>query len=415
MLILTVATGVAVFVQHHYPLLFLPIMPMMLLTVRKGQLGTALGVVAMAVVGTISTSVGLGPMSLIHGSATEQALFLQFYLAFSMILLLPLAADLEKRRKSKQRLLDSEAMYRMMTDRSGDILFNITVDGLIQYVSPSITKVVGHTPEAMAGMPARAMMHEDDRVVAAAVNHRALSRPNETFVYEYRALTASGVYIWFEAHNRATVDDSGMVTGVISAARDISKRKLNELDLANAANTDPLTGLSNRRVFDDKLRRALSAPRPRSVPACLAIVDIDFFKRVNDTHGHPAGDEVLKAVAATCKLTLRGDDITARMGGEEFGLILWGLRSNDAGALCERLRETVAALHVTVGEQTIKVTVSIGLADLADFDTEAEALSGADQALYRAKAEGRNCLRLAVWPDLNSKAIRQDNDGGLAE
>jgi diguanylate cyclase (GGDEF)-like protein len=232
--------------------------------------------------------------------------------------------------------------------------------------------------------------------VAAAVHHRALSRPNETFVFEYRALTVTGAEIWFETHTRATLDDAGKVIGVISAARDISKRKLNEIDLADAANSDPLTGLGNRRVFDDKLRRALYAPRPRPIPTCLAIVDIDFFKRVNDTYGHPAGDQVLKIVAATFKPALRSDDILSRIGGEEFGIILWGIRGSDAGALCERLREAIAALRITVGEQTLKVTVSIGLADLEHFDTEAEALSGADQALYRAKAEGRNCLRLAA-------------------
>jgi diguanylate cyclase (GGDEF)-like protein/PAS domain S-box-containing protein len=396
LVLLTVATGAAVFVQHWYPMLFVPIMPMMLLTVRKGQLGTALGVVAMAIIGTICTAAGLGPMSLIRGSATQQALFLQFYLAFSMILLLPLAADLEQRRKSKLRLHDSEAMYRMMTDRSGDVLFNIAVDGNVQYVSPSITKVGGYIPEAVIGTPALEMMHEEDRVVAAAVHHRALSRPNETFVFEYRALTVTGAHIWFETHTRATVDDAGKVIGVISAARDISKRKLNEMDLTEAANSDPLTGLSNRRVFDEKLQRALHAPRPRAVPACLAIVDIDFFKRVNDTHGHPAGDQVLKKVAAAFQPALRRDDVTARIGGEEFGLILWGLRSKDAGALCERLRQTIAALSVEVGEQRLNVTVSIGLADLEDFETEVSALSGADQALYRAKAEGRNCLRLAA-------------------
>jgi diguanylate cyclase (GGDEF)-like protein/PAS domain S-box-containing protein len=313
-----------------------------------------------------------------------------------MILLLPLAADLERRRESKLRLHDSEAMYRMMTDRSGDVLFNIAVDGMVRYVSPSIAKVGGYRPEAIVGTQSLAMIHEDDRVGAAAFHHRALSRPNKTFVFEYRALTVTGAYIWFETHTRATVDNAGTVIGVISAARDISKRKLNEQDLADAANSDSLTGLSNRRVFDDKMRRALYAPRPRPIPACLAIVDIDFFKRVNDTYGHPAGDQVLKIVAATFKPVLRSDDILARIGGEEFGIILWGLRSRDAGALCERLRETIAALRITVGDQTLRVTVSIGLADLEDFDTEAEAFSGADQALYRAKAEGRNCLRLAA-------------------
>jgi diguanylate cyclase (GGDEF)-like protein/PAS domain S-box-containing protein len=287
-------------------------------------------------------------------------------------------------------------MYRMMTDRSGDVLFNIAVDGKVRYVSPSVTKAGGYIPEAIVGTPSLEMIHEDDRVVAAAVHHRALSRPNETFVFEYRALTVTGAEIWFETHTRATLDDAGKVIGVISAARDISKRKLNEMDLADAANSDALTELSNRRVFDDKLRRALYAPRPRSVPACVAIVDIDFFKRVNDAYGHPAGDQVLKTVAAAFKSALRSDDTIARIGGEEFGIILTGLRHADAGELCERLRETIAAQPIQVGDQSLNITVSIGMADLDDFDTEAEALSGADQALYRAKAEGRNCLRLAA-------------------
>jgi diguanylate cyclase (GGDEF)-like protein/PAS domain S-box-containing protein len=371
-------------------------MPMMVLTVRKGQFGTALGIVVMAIIGTVFTAIGLGPMSLMRGTAIEQALFLQFYLAFSMTLLLPLAADLERRRKTKVRLHDSEAMYRMMTDRSGDVLFNISVDGVVRYVSPSIRRKGGYDPDAVVGKTALSMIHEDDHVVAAAVHSRALSRPNETFVFEYRALTRSGAHIWFETHTRATLDDSGKVIGVISAARDISKRKLNELELEEAANSDPLTGLSNRRVFDDKLRRALYGPRPRPVAACLAIVDIDFFKRVNDTYGHPAGDQVLKSVAAAFKLVLRTDDTIARIGGEEFGIILSGLKQTDAGALCERLREAIAALPIVVGKQALNVTVSIGMADLAEFDTEAEAMSGADQALYRAKAEGRNCLRLAA-------------------
>lgn len=396
LLLLTVAIGAAVFVQDRYPMLFMPIMPMMLLTVRKGQIGTALGVLAMAAIGTFCTAAGVGPMSLIRGSATEQALFLQFYLAFSMILLLPLAADLERRRQSKLILIESEAMYRMMTDRSGDVLFNIAIDGRVRYVSPSIVTVGGYSPEAIVGKPALEMMHEDDRVLAAVVHSRALARPNETFVFEYRAVTVTGEHVWFETHTRATVDDSGTVIGVISAARDISKRKLNEIDLIDAANSDPLTTLSNRRVFDDKLRRALYGPRPRVDPACLAIIDIDFFKRVNDTYGHSAGDEVLKTVAAAFKPALRSDDTVARIGGEEFGLILRGLRSKDAGALCERLREMIAALRITVGEQTLKVTVSIGLADLENFESEGTALFAADQALYRAKAEGRNCLRLAA-------------------
>jgi diguanylate cyclase (GGDEF)-like protein/PAS domain S-box-containing protein len=287
-------------------------------------------------------------------------------------------------------------MFRMMAERSGDVMLNISVDGHIRYVSPLITKLGGFEPADLIGRSALIMVHPDDRIVASAAHGRALSRPEESFSYQYRGLKKSGDVIWMETQTRASVDDGGRVLGVISAARNIAQRKSAEDKLINAANTDVLTGLANRRIFDEQLHRAVHATKVRSHSGCVAILDIDFFKRVNDTHGHPAGDQVLKDVAAVLQPTLRSGDTIARIGGEEFGLILWDLRIEDADALCERLRETIEGMSIKVGSLTIGVTVSIGLADIDAYATVPDLLAAADAALYRAKTEGRNCLRLAA-------------------
>ena len=128
---------------------------------------------------------------------------------------------------------------------------------------------------------------------------------------------------------------------------------------------------------------------------CIAVMDIDHFKRVNDDHGHPAGDAVLRQVAGILRDRVRANDTVARIGGEEFGLIFWNMDAAAAASLCERLREAVAELRVPTDGATIAVTISIGLASISGPNA-ADLLGAADAALYVAKRAGRNRLRLAA-------------------
>ena len=384
------------FGQTRLPVLFLPILPLILLTLRAGRLGAALGICILAVGGGVLTMMGHGPAVLASSDHAIRAMFFQLYLAGTVMTILPVAADLNHRKTLGRKLGQSEAMFHLMADRSGDVLMNLDVEGRIRYCSPSIANFGSFDPAGLVGKHSLKLIAEDDRTVAAAMHSRALARPNDTFVFEYRALTAAGSMTWFESHIKAIIDTDGNVSGVVSTARDITRHKLFEAELVDTANSDVMTGLSNRRSFDNQLLRALRLPDRAANAGCLAIIDIDFFKQVNDVHGHAAGDQVLKAVAARLQLSVRANDFVARIGGEEFGIVLWGLKQEDADALCERLREDVAVQHIKIGATIITVTVSIGIAALSDHAALPALFSAADAALYCAKSEGRNCVRLAA-------------------
>ena len=158
--------------------------------------------------------------------------------------------------------------------------------------------------------------------------------------------------------------------------------------------TDPLTGLANRRAFEAAVA-ARTAVRNDGETDCIALFDIDLFKRVNDTYGHDAGDVVLCGFAKVLSGAIRRDDTVARIGGEEFAVLFSNSSIPDALMICERIRQEMAQSSVEVGGQAIRVTVSGGVAILCEEGIE-RALKQADQALYAAKRGGRDQMALAA-------------------
>ncbi len=158
------------------------------------------------------------------------------------------------------------------------------------------------------------------------------------------------------------------------------------------ARTDPLTGLPNRRAFDDELVRRVAEWQRKKATFCLLLADIDHFKALNDRYGHPAGDEVLRGLAEALKTALREMDLVARIGGEEFGMILPSTNYRDAMHAAQRVRAAVAASRFATGAGTaISTTISLGLASVRTGDDPVALLRRADQALYASKHGGRNC------------------------
>jgi diguanylate cyclase (GGDEF)-like protein len=165
------------------------------------------------------------------------------------------------------------------------------------------------------------------------------------------------------------------------------------------ASTDALTGLHNRREFESGMVREMERARRMKVPLSLAIIDIDFFKRINDQHGHDVGDVVLREVAHTLAGHIRKSDLLARIGGEEFALVMLGTQPPGAWIVLERLRAAVAALAIPAGAQRIGCTISIGMTDRVDTDVDWPMLyKRADTALYEAKQGGRNRVVEAPAP-----------------
>lgn len=169
------------------------------------------------------------------------------------------------------------------------------------------------------------------------------------------------------------------------------------------AMTDSLTGLANRKHYDYELAKQMEMSYTTTLPLSLIVLDIDFFKKFNDTYGHQVGDQVLRLVARVMRDTVKGKDLPARYGGEEFVVILPETELNDAEVVAQKIRQTVESKEVinrTTGEKLGRITISAGVAqlDIATEEDSAKLLERADASLYEAKRGGRNQVRLAPMP-----------------
>ncbi|MFC3711992.1 GGDEF domain-containing protein [Sphingoaurantiacus capsulatus] len=187
-------------------------------------------------------------------------------------------------------------------------------------------------------------------------------------------------------------DEPAWMTGVI----DITHMKAVEANLAKLARTDTLTGLANRSHFFDAAEAAVTAAQADGSPLGVMMIDLDHFKRVNDSHGHDAGDRALKLIADQLRATLPPETAIARLGGEEFAALLPGLSGGRLSAEAEALRKAIESCEATGVAEGVCFTCSIGLSELRAGESTVEAaLSRADRALYTAKRGGRNCVRSA--------------------
>lgn len=178
---------------------------------------------------------------------------------------------------------------------------------------------------------------------------------------------------------------------------EIADLKIRMADIRNEAMTEPLTGLANRRAFSESLADSMAAATEQKTPLCLLMLDIDHFKSFNDTYGHQLGDEVIRLVAGCMSAKTKENDTAARYGGEEFAVVLPGASLQDAEAVAEQIRLTVAGQKIVrkASRQTLgSVTLSIGVAQYRPEDSDEDLIERADAALYAAKHAGRKCVEL---------------------
>jgi diguanylate cyclase (GGDEF)-like protein/PAS domain S-box-containing protein len=323
--------------------------------------------------------------------------FFQFYVGTAVLLILPVAALLKHNQELLVRLSASEARHDLISRHVSDAILNLSVDGTILYASPAFRLLGGYDPEMLVGRNACDLVYSDDMEQVIEAHRAALREPGRTTSVEYRAARSTGALTWFENRTRAVIGEGGTPVGVVSAIRDITEKKQAEFRLLEAANTDALTGLHNRRAFMDMLDLRWRRVRDDQGRCAVVIFDIDHFKHVNDMHGHATGDLVLKAFAETARGALRDTDMLARIGGEEFALLLWGDDAAGAARVAERILNATEHTIIQSDEgKAVSVTVSAGVAEVGGSVEAQEALKAADDALYRAKAAGRNCLRLVA-------------------
>lgn len=396
-LLLTLFTlsTVHIFFWARYPMLFAPLLPLVLIAFRVGQMGAAASIIILAIVGGTATMMGIGPLTMIPGTPGERIHFFQFYLALSFLLCMPVAAELNARRRLFRLLQDSESRFRAIAEHSGDVVLNISVNGIIQYASPSAHEQIGCAPELLIGQSAANLVDPQDRRVVISAHRRALARPGRIHRVEFRPLVTAKDLDWCEIVSRAVVDERGQPGGVVSTIRDISRHKARQHALQQVAARDSLTGADSRRAFLDKLDQEMERAR-MGARSSLLLIDIDHFKLVNDRYGHGAGDRVLSAFVERLRPGLRGGDSIGRLGGEEFAILLVNSDIDRSSMVCERLRGLLLDPMDVGVAAPIAVTFSAGLVELDGASERSAMMEAADKALYRAKHSGRNCLRLAA-------------------
>jgi diguanylate cyclase (GGDEF)-like protein/PAS domain S-box-containing protein len=291
-------------------------------------------------------------------------------------------------------------MFFQVAESANDVIIITTPDlepphPLIVYVNPAFTRLTGYSAaEAIGKSPRMLQGAETDRTTLDAVR-TALSSGREV---REKVLNfgKGGERYWLDLRIVPLRDSAGKITHFAAIERDVTmdKRRLEELELI--ADRDALTGIPNRRallrVIESEIAamRSLWIAKPTAREACLAFIDVDHFKNVNDVHGHGVGDAVLLGLADRLTENLRRSDMLGRMGGEEFALWMPGVTLQDAQDLVDRLRRVVADEPFDTPAGPLTVTVSVGVTAFQPIDNLVHLMDRADMAMYSAKQAGRN-------------------------
>ena len=296
------------------------------------------------------------------------------------------------------------AAYRLIVENAVDLIVRGDAARNRTFVSPSSREILGFEPDELLGRHAYQLVHPKDLArVAATFGQVSAEHPRLDLVFRMRR--KDGTYVWVEARYRHVPEDDG----IIAIIRDVSLQKRAERQLAEAngklaeanrvlhdlARRDGLTGVANRRHFDESLDRTFRSARRRSLPLGLLMLDVDYFKAFNDRYGHLAGDACLRRIAEAVQITVqRGDDIVGRYGGEEFAVLMPATDLDGAIGSAERIRLAVSALRIEhLGSPNGIASISIGASSISPLRSDhapVRLVDAADRALYRAKSAGRD-------------------------
>jgi diguanylate cyclase (GGDEF)-like protein/PAS domain S-box-containing protein len=307
-----------------------------------------------------------------------------------------LVVAIHRQERSAIELATSEASFRATFEQAAIGIAHTSLDRRYLAVNRKFCDMLGYAPEELVGKPATSVTHPDDRDEEGRFLNELVKGKTESLSAEKRYLRKDGGMIWTNRTVSLVRDHAGEPLYFLRVVEDITKRKQLEAELLEMATTDGLTGLPNRRSFMGRLEQEYARlQRFNSHPVAVLMLDLDYFKSINDTHGHAAGDAVLRRVAMLIRDATRRVDLCSRIGGEEFAILLSGATTEAAREFAERLRARIAAAEIVHEGRRIQVTASIGIAAMKLSDPSADAsLLHADGALYHAKDFGRNQVKV---------------------
>ncbi|MDP3841384.1 MAG: PAS-domain containing protein [Oxalobacteraceae bacterium] len=324
-----------------------------------------------------------------------------------------LAAIAIERSVAAEKMRDSEALYRLLTEDVLDVFWKTDRDFRFTYISPADQLLRGYSADEVIGHHVFEMFTEEGVATVTAIMQqrqepeRAGTQPDSrTFEVQHRC--KDGRLIWGEVFSTPERDAHGTITGYHGITREITQRKQMEDQVRQLAFYDPLTDLPNRRLLNDRLSQALAAGKRCACHGALMFIDLDNFKPLNDTHGHVVGDLLLIEVAHRLKNCVRATDTVARLGGDEFVVMLSELNADkaestsQAGLVAEKIRTLLsepyllAISHDAKQDTTVEhhCTASIGVVVFINHEgSHDDILKWADAAMYEAKQAGRNLVR----------------------
>lgn len=313
---------------------------------------------------------------------------------------LELLNEIAERIKTEELLVRSEQGFKSTFDSAAIGMFMLHDDRTFLQVNRAFSSMLGYEPAELEGVPLVDLTHTDDRDLGTDQYRRMQAGEIDRYQIEKRYLHKDGRVIWALCHATATRDDHNHYEHAVVQVIDITEAHQLSKELSFQATHDSLTGLVNRREFENRIESALESALHDQQEHAICYLDLDQFKVINDTCGHVAGDELLRQIANLLRSKVRSNDTIARLGGDEFGLLMEGCPLTQSQRVAETLREAIEEFQFVWDDKRFRVGVSIGVVPINENSSSImEVLQQADTACYAAKDMGRNRVHLFLRED----------------
>ncbi len=305
--------------------------------------------------------------------------------------LVGVGTDVTAARREAEALHEAHERFEQVFQNAAIGMAVVSLEGRFVKVNRALCELTGHAEAALLASSFADVTHPDDVDADRAEAERLLAAEVASYEMEKRCICADGRVVWVLLSVSLVRTAQHEPLQYIAQLQDISERKQFEHELRRRAEHDALTGLRNRARFEEDLAQQLARCRRYDERAALLVIDLDAFKRLNDEHGHKAGDEALKHVAATLTASVRDSDIVARWGGDEFVVLAPHSDASEARQLADGVLERLRSSPLSIGARATVVSASVGVAELGGGALTAdEAFSLADASMYEAKRAGRD-------------------------